>query len=29
VGDAVWRVVSFAAMQCGETMIGWRVQMAR
>ncbi len=29
VGDAVWRVVSYAAMECGETVIGWRVQMAR
>jgi hypothetical protein len=29
VGDTVWRVVSYAAMECGETVIGWRVQMAR
>jgi len=29
VGDAVWRVVSYAAMECGETVIAWRVQMAR
>jgi hypothetical protein len=27
--DIVWRVVSYAAMECGETVIGWRVQMAR
>lgn len=29
VDDTVWRVVSYAAMECGETVIGWRVQMAR
>jgi len=29
VDDAVWRVVSYAAMECGETVIGWRVQMAQ
>jgi hypothetical protein len=27
--DIVWRVVSYAAMECGETAICWRVQMAR
>ena len=29
VGDTVWRVVSYAPMECGETVFGWRVQMAR
>jgi len=29
VDDNVWRVISYAAMECGETVIGWRVQMAR
>jgi hypothetical protein len=29
VGDTVWRVVSYAAMECGETVVCWRVQMAR
>jgi hypothetical protein len=29
VDDIVWRVVSYSAMECGETVIGWRVQMAR
>ena len=29
VDEIVWRVVSYAAMECGETVIGWRVQMAR
>jgi hypothetical protein len=28
-GDTVWRVVSYAAMECGETVICWRVQLAR
>ena len=27
--DIVWRVISYAAMECGETVICWRVQMAR
>jgi hypothetical protein len=27
--DIVWRVVSYTAMQCGETVIAWRVQLAR
>jgi hypothetical protein len=27
--EIVWRVVSYAAMECGETVICWRVQMAR
>jgi len=27
--DIVWRVVSSTAMQCGETVIAWRVQLAR
>jgi len=29
VGETVWRVVSYTAMECGETAICWRVQMAR
>ena len=29
VDDTVWRVVSYAAMDCGEAVICWRVQMAR
>jgi len=29
VDEIVWRVVSYAALECGETVIGWRVQMAR
>ncbi len=29
VGDTVWRAVSYAAMECGETVICWRVQLAR
>jgi hypothetical protein len=28
-GPTVWRVASYAAMECGETVIGWRVQLAR
>jgi len=27
--DIVWRVVSYTAMQCGETVVAWRVQLAR
>jgi len=27
--DIVWRVVSYAAVDCGETVIAWRVQLAR
>jgi hypothetical protein len=27
--DIVWRVVSYAAVQCGETVVAWRVQVAR
>ena len=27
--DTVWRVVSYAAMDCGEAVICWRVQVAR
>jgi hypothetical protein len=29
VGESVWRVVSYAAVACGESVICWRVQMAR
>jgi hypothetical protein len=29
VGDIVWRVVSYTAMEGGETVICWRVQMVR
>jgi hypothetical protein len=29
VDEAVWRVVSYAAVECGESVIGWRMQMAR
>jgi hypothetical protein len=29
VGDTVWRVVSYAPMEGGETVMCWRVQMAR
>jgi hypothetical protein len=29
VDDVVWRVVSYTAMECGEAVICWRVQMAR
>jgi hypothetical protein len=29
VGDIVWRVVSYAALEYGETVVCWRVQMAR
>ncbi len=27
--DIVWRVVSYTAMECGETVIAWRVLLAR
>jgi hypothetical protein len=29
VDEIVWRVVSYAAVECGETVIAWRVQLAR
>ena len=29
VDDIVWRVISYAAMDCGDAVICWRVQMAR
>lgn len=29
VDDIVWRVLSYAAVDCGEAVICWRVQMAR
>ncbi len=29
VDDVVWRVVSYAAMEYGETVAAWRVQLAR
>jgi hypothetical protein len=29
VDTTVWRVVSYAAMEYGETTIYWRVQMVR
>jgi hypothetical protein len=27
--DIVWRVVSYAAIGCGQTVVAWRVQLAR
>jgi len=27
--EIVWRLVSYAAVECGETVIAWRLQMAR